>query len=192
MGKKSNSIARRNFVRMSLYSAAGVCVGAVVARANLEDEPIEKLAQNLENFDWAFVVDTTRCIGCGSCVRACAIENNIPDTYFRTWIERYEIDEDENVHVDSPKGGRQSFKHNRVQDKQIVKGFFVPKLCNHCRNSSVQVIILLTELFWWTGSTVSAVDIVFRHALTDVAISGMSSALPINVLFVITAFTMDF
>ena len=136
MGKKGNSITRGEFVRMALYSAAGVCVGSIVARGNLEDEPIEKIAQNLKNFDWAFIVDTTRCIGCGACVRACGIENKVPDGYFRTWIERYEIDEDENIHVDSPEGGKHSFKQNRVQDKQVVKGFFVPKLCNHCRNSS--------------------------------------------------------
>jgi tetrathionate reductase subunit B len=136
MGKKGNFITRGEFVRMALYSAAGVCVGSIVARGSLKDEPIEKISQDLNNFDWAFIVDTTRCIGCGACVRACGIENKVPDGYFRTWIERYEIDENENIHVDSPEGGKNSFKQNRVQDKQVVKGFFVPKLCNHCRNSS--------------------------------------------------------
>jgi len=136
MGEKNNFIARRKFVRMALYSATGVCVGSIVARENLEEEPIEKVSQDLGNFDWAFIVDTTRCIGCGACVRACGIENNVPDQYFRTWIERYEIDAGENIHVDSPEGGEHSFKQNRVQDKPVVKGFFVPKLCNHCRNSS--------------------------------------------------------
>ena len=118
MGKKSNSIARRKFVRMALYTATGVCVGSIVARGNLEDEPIETISTKLENFDWAFIVDTTRCIGCGACVRACGTENKVPDHYFRTWIERYEIDEDENIHVDSPEGGAHSFKQNRVQDKK--------------------------------------------------------------------------
>jgi tetrathionate reductase subunit B len=136
MGTKSNSITRGQFVRMALYSAAGVCVGSMIAHGNLKDEPIETISQITKNFDWAFIVDTTRCIGCGACVRACGIENKVPDGYFRTWIERYEIDKDENIHVDSPEGGKQSFKHNRVQDKQIVKSFFVAKLCNHCRNSA--------------------------------------------------------
>jgi tetrathionate reductase subunit B len=136
MGKKSNSITRGEFVRMALYSAAGVCVGTMIARGNLKDEPIENISQILKNFDWAFIIDTTRCIGCGACVRACTIENKVPDGYFRTWIERYEIDKDENIHVDSPEGGKHSFKQNRVQDKQIVKGFFVAKMCNHCRNSA--------------------------------------------------------
>jgi Fe-S-cluster-containing dehydrogenase component len=136
MGKKSDSITRGEFVRLALYSAAGVCVGSVAAWGSLEDEPIEKLSQDLNNFDWAFIVDTTRCIGCGACVRACGMENSVPDSYFRTWIERYEIDQDESIRVDSPEGGKRSFKQNRTPDKQIVKGFFVPKLCNHCRNSS--------------------------------------------------------
>jgi tetrathionate reductase subunit B len=136
MGRKSGSIARRDFVRLALYSTAGVCVGSVAAWGSLGDKPIEEISQILDNYEWAFIADTTRCIGCGACVRACAIENSVPDTYYRTWIERYEIDEDENIHVDSPKGGRQSFKQNRVQDKEIVKGFFVPKLCNHCRKSA--------------------------------------------------------
>ena len=79
MGEKSHSIARRKFVRMALYSATGICVGSIVARGNLEDEPIGDLSKDLESFDWAYVVDTTRCIGCGSCVRACSIENSVPD-----------------------------------------------------------------------------------------------------------------
>jgi tetrathionate reductase subunit B len=136
MGKTHHSITRGQFVRMALYSATGICVGSIFAWGTLNEEPIDKLAQDLKRFDWAFIVDTTRCIGCGSCVRACGIENKVPEGYYRTWIERYEIDSDENIHVDSPAGGKSSFIQNRVQDKEIVKGFFVPKLCNHCRNSS--------------------------------------------------------
>jgi len=136
MGKKGDFITRGEFVRMALFSAAGVCVGSMIARGNLKDQPLEIIPRILTHFDWAFIVDTTRCIGCGACVRACAIENKVPDGYYRTWIERYEIDNNENIYVDSPEGGGHSFKQNRVQNKEIVKGFFVPKLCNHCRNSA--------------------------------------------------------
>jgi Fe-S-cluster-containing dehydrogenase component len=38
--------------------------------------------------------------------------------------------------VDSPDGALSSFPANRLQDRPIEKAFFVPKLCNHCRNSA--------------------------------------------------------
>jgi len=40
---------------------------------------------------WSMLIDVTKCIGCGSCVRACAQENDVPEGYFRTWIERYHV-----------------------------------------------------------------------------------------------------
>ena len=136
MNDSRDAPSRRQFVHLVLANAAGVCVGSMVAWGKAEDKPSTGEAVDLSRFDWGFIVDTTRCIGCGSCVRACKIENNVPDTYFRTWVERYEIDRDEQVHVDSPDGALKSFKTDNVRDKRIAKAFFVPKLCNHCRNSS--------------------------------------------------------
>ena len=80
--------------------------------------------EDLEQYDWGYAVDTTRCIGCGSCVRACKLENGVPDSYFRTWVERYEIDRHEAVHVDSPDGFISSFKEDLVQGEPVVKAFF--------------------------------------------------------------------
>src|SRR5437762_150386 len=28
---------------------------------------------------WAMLIDVDKCIGCGNCVRACAVENNVPE-----------------------------------------------------------------------------------------------------------------
>jgi Fe-S-cluster-containing dehydrogenase component len=36
------------------------------------------------------IIDIDKCIGCGNCVRACSKENNVPEGYFRTWVERYQ------------------------------------------------------------------------------------------------------
>ena len=88
------------------------------------------------SYDWekhlyGFVVDTYKCIGCGRCVKACKEENNVPDGFYRTWIERYIITEHEEVLVDSPRGGLDGFKEWDLKDK-FVKSFFVPKLCNQC------------------------------------------------------------
>lgn len=79
---------------------------------------------------WAYLIDTTKCIGCGSCVRACKAENDVPHDFFRTWVERYAIG-GEQSHVDSPEGGMNGFGQIHVPFAP-TKAFFVPKMCNHC------------------------------------------------------------
>lgn len=85
---------------------------------------------------WGMTIDIDKCIGCGNCVSACARENDVPEGFFRTWIERYQVSgwEDESPPVvDSPNGGIDGF-----HDKPVPTGgksFFVPKLCNHCAHS---------------------------------------------------------
>ncbi len=136
MSEQPDTHSRRGFIRLALYNTAGLCVGSLAAFGKSEGAAPPQERDDLGRFDWGFIVDTTRCIGCGSCVRACKIENKVPDEYFRTWVERYEIDEDEVVHVDSPDGALESFRADQTTAKHIVKGFFVAKLCNHCRNSA--------------------------------------------------------
>jgi len=91
---------------------------------------------------FAFIVDITRCIGCGSCCVADKNEYKVPDGNYRTWVERYVIDDEDNVYVDSPNGGLDGYQVPRddvAQDK-IRDTFFVPKLCNMCEKPScVQV-----------------------------------------------------
>ena len=62
---------------------------------------------NARSHWWGMLIDVDKCIGCGNCVRACAAENKVPDGFYRTWIERYEVPagEDEAPHVESPDGG---------------------------------------------------------------------------------------
>jgi len=93
---------------------------------------------------WAMAIDIERCIGCGSCVRACKTENDVPDEpfFFRTWVERYHLPEIDPRHpeeevipqVDSPNGGHDGFD-DRYPGEVGGKTFFVPKLCNHCAHS---------------------------------------------------------
>ncbi len=94
---------------------------------------------------WLIAFDIDRCIGCGLCAEACKTENHVPQLplYFRTWVERYVIkkarpDSDElrgEVIVDSPNGGMNGFPPTTVPKDEILKSFYVPKLCNLCEHS---------------------------------------------------------
>jgi tetrathionate reductase subunit B len=81
-------------------------------------------------------VDINKCIGCGRCVNACTIENDVPEEphFTNTWIERYIIDSDGEVVVDSPNAGMEGFPPTE-NETGILKSFFVPKLCNHCEEA---------------------------------------------------------
>ncbi|MEI6676429.1 MAG: 4Fe-4S dicluster domain-containing protein [Verrucomicrobiota bacterium] len=94
---------------------------------------------------WLMCLDVDKCIGCGLCADACKTENHVPEAphFFRTWIERYIIKKPApgslalrgEVEVDSPNGGRGGFPPTLVPRDQILKSFFVPKLCNLCEAS---------------------------------------------------------
>ncbi len=94
---------------------------------------------------WLMCVDVDKCIGCGLCADACKTENHVPEAshYFRTWVERYIIKKPKageltargEVLVDSPNGGRGGFPPTMVPKEEILKSFFVPKLCNLCVDS---------------------------------------------------------
>lgn len=126
------SNARRLFLQKLLAggAAAGVLMvyrKPLVAALGAAGET----AQAAEH-DYAFVVDVNRCIGCGQCVRACSIENEVPEGQYRTWIERYVVTP-EGVHVDSPDGGMYGFDEvDETLAGEAINTFFVPKLCNHC------------------------------------------------------------
>jgi Fe-S-cluster-containing dehydrogenase component len=88
-----------------------------------------------ETHEYAFVVDINRCIGCGNCVKACSTENNVPEGQFRTWIERYVVTSD-GVYIDSPNGGMDGFPElDETTRQHALNSFFVPKLCNHCKEA---------------------------------------------------------
>jgi tetrathionate reductase subunit B len=51
--------------------------------------------------------------------------------FFRTWVERYRVMEDGETLIDSPNGAINSFSSD-VREKNIIRSFFVPKICNQC------------------------------------------------------------
>jgi Fe-S-cluster-containing dehydrogenase component len=136
---------RRDFCTKGLFLLGGL---ALPLSAFELFDPRRLLAEEKSPGDtrWVFLVDTYKCVGCGFCVKACKIENEVPydANVTRTWVERYVITKDGNAHIDSPKGARDGFLTAQIDNNaagmetipetEIAKAFFVPKLCNQCDN----------------------------------------------------------
>lgn len=129
---------RRTFL---LGSGQFLILTAAAARALpqvLKGTPEESEEYRLTDHWWGMALDIEKCIGCGACVRACKVENDVPlePFYFRTWVERYHVPPGnlEHPEVDSPNGGYDGFPGKQAVDAGS-KSFFVPKLCNHCAHS---------------------------------------------------------
>lgn len=58
-----------------------------------------------------FILDTNRCLGCGACIKACQINNQLPSSL--SWRQLRQVEE--------------------VDTKHIQK-FFLSTACNHCAN----------------------------------------------------------
>lgn len=131
---KKNS--RRRFLKTAASAFAGaVLVVMIPKRAGAIRFRIrEKTVPDWMERYYAYVIDINKCIGCGNCVRACKRENGVLKPFFRTWVERYRVTDTAHVHADSPNGGHDGFPDDKV-DGTVTKGFYVPKICNHCRNT---------------------------------------------------------
>jgi Fe-S-cluster-containing dehydrogenase component len=139
------SCSRRDFLKNSAQAAfvSSLPLSAFVVLTTEE----AKAAVAAATVRWGYLVDTTKCTGCGMCVKACKNENEIPydAPVTRTWVERYVVMKDGTTHADSPNGARDGFTSDKIRDEEIDsdeigKAYFVPKLCNQCDNPAcVQV-----------------------------------------------------
>ncbi|MBA3014703.1 MAG: 4Fe-4S dicluster domain-containing protein [Proteobacteria bacterium] len=136
---------RRKFLKNAL--TVGVASSLPLSAFKLLNPDEVRASIGDDNVRWAFLVDIQKCVGCGFCVKACKLENEIPydAPITRTWVERYVVTKDGKSHIDTPMGGRDGYTSARIHDQdippeEITKAFFVPKLCNQCQNPAcVQV-----------------------------------------------------
>ncbi|HLE42025.1 MAG TPA: 4Fe-4S binding protein, partial [Nitrospirota bacterium] len=92
-------ITRRDFLRYVVIGAAGTALPLT-----LTGWKGARAAASKNGPRWVFLLDTYKCVGCGLCVKACKIENEIPfeANVSRTWVERYVVTKDGKVYADSP------------------------------------------------------------------------------------------
>jgi Fe-S-cluster-containing dehydrogenase component len=126
---------RRAFV----VACAAVAVPALVAAQAEGGEQAADAAPpryDARTHNYGMGVDVNKCIGCGRCAAACKEENNVPRDphHFRTWVERYVIKENGDVEVTCPNGGIDGFPAP-VAEADLLRAFFVPKLCNQCEKA---------------------------------------------------------
>ena len=123
---------RREFLKGAIvfFPATGVLTALAREAAGKETAKTYNPADHL----YGMGIEIDKCIGCNRCAVACKAENDVPDVpfYFRTWVERYTITRDGDVAVENISLGPR--KETTQDVREVVRTFFVPKLCNHCQN----------------------------------------------------------
>ena len=89
-------ISRRGFLRAAMgASVLGVLssvlsvivpgkVKQVLASTKVQPERVRTGYDPYEHY-YSYIMNLHKCIGCGSCVRACKMENEVPTGFYRTW-----------------------------------------------------------------------------------------------------------
>ncbi|HWU36278.1 MAG TPA: 4Fe-4S dicluster domain-containing protein, partial [Candidatus Acidoferrum sp.] len=127
-------LSKREFLKgLILFLPAGGLLASVARQAG--GTPEEKKYDPANHF-YGMGIEVDKCIGCSRCVEACKAENDVPKEpfFFRTWVERYVITKDHGVIVESINVASKASRETPEDDRDVLRSFFVPKLCNHCAN----------------------------------------------------------
>jgi Fe-S-cluster-containing dehydrogenase component len=147
-GQASSTLSRRRVLQLGLAAVPAVCGAGLLSGALATSHDVIRAAEpepagvayDPSAHDWAFVMDTTTCIGCGRCVEACKLENHVPEDprLNRTWVELHVLAQDWTVSVSSPDGGRPSPPVEETvpaaSAAPVRSAYFVPRTCMQCEN----------------------------------------------------------
>lgn len=125
---KKTNCSRRHFLKSLAVGSGLLLVRCTPKTTTSKWQPSHDMSEHY----WGYAIDTTRCIGCCACMRACRAENDVPAGYYRTWVERYRINPDGEINVDVSTDEYPSFHE---VEGEVTRAFFVPKLCNQCEKS---------------------------------------------------------
>ncbi len=102
------------------------------------------------NHSWSLMVDLNTCTGCGACVVACQIENNVPVVGKKEVINRREMhwiridryySSDANFTAEQHKKGKEDGSYGDMEipsDNPDVT--FMPLMCQHCNNAPCETV----------------------------------------------------
>lgn len=126
-------IDRRKFLKKAVWFIPAVGVFRRLTK-NAQAKPTAA-GYDPKNHLYGMGIDIDKCIGCARCVEACKTENNVPKEpfYYRTWVERYTIKKNGDVEVESI-DPRHEKPQAKTKETEVLRSFFVPKLCNQCAN----------------------------------------------------------
>lgn len=139
-------MTKREFLKnMIVFVPCAGAAGLLAQRVAAEDKgkapsaakkgPYGDYDPSKHNYGMGIEID--KCIGCSRCVEACKTENKVPKVpfYFRTWVERYTITAEREAVVECINVPRKEGTRDVSQEERdVLRTFFVPKLCNQCAN----------------------------------------------------------
>lgn len=105
MAEEPSSVSRRKFLRSALGAGTVLAVGGAALGARRLAAALPLAPEVVARY--ALIIDTTRCVGCGACQKACQIANDLPEG--------------------------SSYIHFVTQGDP-VRPTFLPVQCQHCAN----------------------------------------------------------